>query len=61
MEPTGYNTPNPVNARISACTVEDIMMNMEIFPFVFGSRRAIIVKNPDVAYPQEREDLIPKK
>ena len=47
IESTCYNAPYPGNAGISACAVEDIVMNMDIFPLISGSRRSIIVENPD--------------
>ena len=47
MESTPYNPPYPGNAHICACTVEGIVINMDIFPLILGSRRSIIIENPD--------------
>ena len=47
IESTCYNASYPGNTGISACAVEYIVMNMDIFFLISGSRRGIIVENPD--------------
>ncbi len=42
-----YDATYPGNARIGTCVIENIVMNIDIFRLVSGSRRCIVVEHPD--------------